>query len=183
LLVTVTSTNGINRPSPPPPSRSGMKLVCNVNIVYVNLLCEKNAQYYGQKPQLYIHEFSFCSIFHVVFAVPNGYHQGGLGSGNIHAETRWRLRLHAATRWRPRLYAATRWRPRLHAATRWQRVILHAAKWWLIFFYAATRWLPFFPVQAGFDRPGHWRPFSCQIQVIDSNGFILWCEVQTLFQI
>ncbi len=115
-----------------------------------------------------VHEFGFCcSIVHVVFAVPNGYHQGGIGCGIIHAETRWRPRLHAATRWRPRLYAAAKW----------QRFLLHAAKWRLIFFYAATRWLPFLPVQAGFVRPGQWRPFSGQIQVIDSNGFILWLSV------
>jgi hypothetical protein len=115
---------------------------------------------------LYVQKFGFCfSIVHVVFAVPNGYHQGGIGRGPIHAETRWR----------PRLHAATRWRHRLHEAAKWQRVLLHAAKWQLIFINAATRWLPFFPVQAGFNRPGQWWPFSCKIQVTELDAFIiLW---------
>ncbi len=37
-------------PSPPPPSKSGLKLVCNVNIVYGNLMSE-NSQDYAQKPK------------------------------------------------------------------------------------------------------------------------------------
>jgi hypothetical protein len=37
-------------PSPPPLSKSGLKLVCNVNIVYGNLNSE-NSQDYAQKPQ------------------------------------------------------------------------------------------------------------------------------------
>ncbi len=37
-------------PRPPPLSRSGLKLVCNVNIVYGNIKSE-NSQDYAQKPQ------------------------------------------------------------------------------------------------------------------------------------
>jgi hypothetical protein len=37
-------------PTPPPPSKSGLKLVCNVNIVYGNLKSE-NSQDFAQKPQ------------------------------------------------------------------------------------------------------------------------------------
>ncbi len=45
LLFTVISTNGF---TPPPPfSKIGLKLVCNVNIVYGNLKSE-NPQDYGQ---------------------------------------------------------------------------------------------------------------------------------------
>jgi hypothetical protein len=41
-------------------SKSGLKLVCNVNIVYRNLKPE-NSQDYAQEPQkkLYVHEFDF----------------------------------------------------------------------------------------------------------------------------
>jgi hypothetical protein len=35
---------------PPPPNKSGLKLVCNVKIVYENLRSE-NSHYYAQKPQ------------------------------------------------------------------------------------------------------------------------------------
>ncbi len=42
MLFTVTPTNGF---VPPPPCKSGLKLVCNVNIVY------GNPQDYAQKPQ------------------------------------------------------------------------------------------------------------------------------------
>jgi hypothetical protein len=35
---------------PPPPSKSGVKLVCNIKIVYGNLKSE-NSQDYAQKPQ------------------------------------------------------------------------------------------------------------------------------------
>ncbi len=49
LLFTVISTKGFSSP-PPPPSKSGLKLVCNVNIVYGNLKSE-NSQDYAQKPQ------------------------------------------------------------------------------------------------------------------------------------
>ncbi len=42
LLFTVTSTNGFY--SPPLSSKSGLKLVCNVNIVHGNLKSE-NSQY------------------------------------------------------------------------------------------------------------------------------------------
>jgi hypothetical protein len=35
---------------PPPPRKSGLKLVCNVNIIYRNLKSE-NSQDYAQKPQ------------------------------------------------------------------------------------------------------------------------------------
>jgi hypothetical protein len=60
--------------SPPPLRKSGLKLVCNVNIVYENLMSE-NSQDYAQRPQqnytfinsasetstkLYVHEFGFC---------------------------------------------------------------------------------------------------------------------------
>jgi hypothetical protein len=48
FLFTVTSTNGFY--PPPPPSKSGLKLVCNVNIVHGNLKTE-NSQDYAQKPQ------------------------------------------------------------------------------------------------------------------------------------
>jgi hypothetical protein len=46
--------------SPLPLSKSGLKLVCNVNIVYGNLKSE-NSQEYALKPQrkLYVHEFGF----------------------------------------------------------------------------------------------------------------------------
>jgi hypothetical protein len=50
LLFTVTSTNVFYSPLPPPQNKSGLKLVCNVNIVYGNLKSE-NSQYYAQKPQ------------------------------------------------------------------------------------------------------------------------------------
>jgi hypothetical protein len=51
LLFTVTSTNGFYSPPPPPPSlsKSGLKLFCNINILYGNLESE-NSQDYGQKP-------------------------------------------------------------------------------------------------------------------------------------
>jgi hypothetical protein len=48
LLFTVTSTNGFY--SPLLLSRSGLKLVCNVNIVYGHLKSE-NFRDYVQKPQ------------------------------------------------------------------------------------------------------------------------------------
>jgi hypothetical protein len=48
LLFTITSTNGFYSPSPL--SKSGMKLVCNKNIVYGNLKYE-NSQDYDQKSQ------------------------------------------------------------------------------------------------------------------------------------
>jgi hypothetical protein len=48
LLFTVTSTNGFHSPSPP--NKSGLKLVCNVNIVYGNLKSE-SSQDYAQKTQ------------------------------------------------------------------------------------------------------------------------------------
>ncbi len=47
LLLTVTSTNGFYSP---PFSKSGLKLVCNVNIIYGNLKSE-NSQNYALKPQ------------------------------------------------------------------------------------------------------------------------------------
>ncbi len=47
-LFTVTSTNGFYLS--PSLSKSGLKLVCNVNIVYGNLKSE-NSQDYAQKPQ------------------------------------------------------------------------------------------------------------------------------------
>jgi hypothetical protein len=51
LLFTITSNNGFYTPPPPPSlSKSGLKLVCNVNIVYGNLKSE-NSQDYAQKPQ------------------------------------------------------------------------------------------------------------------------------------
>jgi hypothetical protein len=50
LLFTVTSTNGFYSFPPPPLSKNGLKLVCNVNIVYGNLKSE-NSQGYAQKPQ------------------------------------------------------------------------------------------------------------------------------------
>ncbi len=42
-------TNRLYSPPPPPLSKSGLKLVCNVNIVYRNLKPE-NFQDYAQKP-------------------------------------------------------------------------------------------------------------------------------------
>jgi hypothetical protein len=36
--------------SPPPPTKNGLKLVCNINIAYGNLK-SKNSQGYAQKPQ------------------------------------------------------------------------------------------------------------------------------------
>ena len=44
----------------PPLSKSGLKLVCNVNIVHGNLT-SANSQEYAQKPQrnLYVNEFGF----------------------------------------------------------------------------------------------------------------------------
>ncbi len=47
-------------PPPPPSSKSGLKLVCKVNIVYGNLMYE-NSQDYAQKPKkkLYVHEFAY----------------------------------------------------------------------------------------------------------------------------
>jgi hypothetical protein len=49
LLFAVTSTNGFYSP-PPPLSKSGLKLVCNIDIVYGNLKSE-NSQDNAQKPQ------------------------------------------------------------------------------------------------------------------------------------
>ncbi len=50
LLFTVTATNGFYSPSPPTTrSKKGLKLVCDVNIVYENLKSE-NSQDYAQKP-------------------------------------------------------------------------------------------------------------------------------------
>ncbi len=46
LLFTVTSTNGRILLPPPPLSKSGLKVVCNVNILY-----DENSQDYVQKPQ------------------------------------------------------------------------------------------------------------------------------------
>jgi hypothetical protein len=48
MLFTDTSTNGLYFPSPL--RKSGLKLVCNVKIVYRNLMFE-NSQDYAQKPQ------------------------------------------------------------------------------------------------------------------------------------
>ncbi len=48
LLFKITSTNGFY--SVPPLSKSDLKLVCNVNIVYGNLKSE-NSEDYAQKPQ------------------------------------------------------------------------------------------------------------------------------------
>jgi hypothetical protein len=52
--------------SPPPPrSQSGLKLVCNVNIVYENLKSEKSQDYAQAETstKFYIHEFGFCSSY------------------------------------------------------------------------------------------------------------------------
>jgi hypothetical protein len=49
-VFTVTSTNGFYSSLPPLLSKSGLKLVCNVNIVYGNLKSE-NSQDYAQTPQ------------------------------------------------------------------------------------------------------------------------------------
>ncbi len=58
MLFTVTSTNGYY---PPPPGKSGLKLVCNVNIVYGNLKSE-NSQDFVQKPQ------RNCTLMNSAFA-------------------------------------------------------------------------------------------------------------------
>jgi hypothetical protein len=50
LLCTVTTTKRFYFSPPLPRSKSGSKLVCNVNIVYGNLKSE-NSQDYAQKPQ------------------------------------------------------------------------------------------------------------------------------------
>jgi hypothetical protein len=51
MLFTVTFTTDFTYPPPPPPlSKSGLKLFCNVNIVYGNLMSE-NSQDYAHKPQ------------------------------------------------------------------------------------------------------------------------------------
>ncbi len=52
LLFAVTSSNRFYPPPPPPPSlsKSGLKLVCNVKIVY-GILKSENSQDYAQKPQ------------------------------------------------------------------------------------------------------------------------------------
>jgi hypothetical protein len=47
----------------PPPSKGGLKLVCNLNIVYGNLKSE-NSQDYAQKLELYCHEFGFWADDH-----------------------------------------------------------------------------------------------------------------------
>ncbi len=50
LLLTDTSTNGFPPPPPPPRSKSGLKLVGNVNIDYKNLK-SGSSQDYAQEPQ------------------------------------------------------------------------------------------------------------------------------------
>ncbi len=51
-------------PLPPPsPSKRGLKLVCNVNIVYGNLKSE-NSQDYAQKPQRNCTSMNLASILH-----------------------------------------------------------------------------------------------------------------------
>ncbi len=52
---------GTPSPSPPPLSKSGLKLACNVNIVYGNLKSE-NSKEYTQKPQRNVHEFDFRTV-------------------------------------------------------------------------------------------------------------------------
>jgi hypothetical protein len=51
----VTSTL-IGLTPPPPPSKSGLKLVCNVNVVYRNLKSENSQE---TSTILYIYEFGF----------------------------------------------------------------------------------------------------------------------------
>jgi hypothetical protein len=55
-LMTFRSARG----DTPPPLQSGLKLVCNVNIVHGNLKSE-NSRDYAQKPQrnFYVHELGF----------------------------------------------------------------------------------------------------------------------------
>jgi hypothetical protein len=62
LLFTVTSINGFYSSL----SKSGLKLVCNVNIVNRNLKSE-NSEEYAQK--LYAHEFGFRSCMYFLFLV------------------------------------------------------------------------------------------------------------------
>ncbi len=50
FFFTLISNNVFYPPPPPPPRQSGLKLVCNVNIVYGNLKSE-NSQDYAKKPQ------------------------------------------------------------------------------------------------------------------------------------
>jgi hypothetical protein len=60
----------MSRIPPPFPSKSGLKLVCNENIVY-GILKSDNSQDYGQKPQRHCtfmnsaseHSLKLCSIF------------------------------------------------------------------------------------------------------------------------
>ncbi len=62
LLFKGVSTKGFYSP-PAPLSKSGLKLVCNVNTVYGNLMSE-TSQDYAQKPsmQLYVHEFGLAGL-------------------------------------------------------------------------------------------------------------------------
>jgi hypothetical protein len=48
-------------PPPPHPSKSGLKLVCTVNIVYENLKSENSRLCPETSAKLYIHEFGFGS--------------------------------------------------------------------------------------------------------------------------
>jgi hypothetical protein len=67
LLFTINCyTNGFN--SPPPCSKSGLKLVCNVNIVYGNLK-SVNSQDYAQKPQRNSTFMNSASVLFYPFAV------------------------------------------------------------------------------------------------------------------
>ncbi len=61
LLFTVTSINGFYSSR-----KSGLKLVCNINIVYRNLKSE-NSEEYAQK--LYAHEFGFRSYMYFLYVV------------------------------------------------------------------------------------------------------------------
>ncbi len=57
-LFTVTSTNGF---TPPPPSKSGLKMVCNVNIVTRKAqVWELSRLFPDTSTKLYVYEFGFC---------------------------------------------------------------------------------------------------------------------------
>jgi hypothetical protein len=59
MLFTVTYTNGFYSPSPL--EKSGLKLVCNINIVYRNLKFKNSRLCPETSTKLYVHEFGFCS--------------------------------------------------------------------------------------------------------------------------
>ncbi len=71
MLCTVTTIKRFYPPPPLPRSKSSLKLVCNVNIVYGNLKSE-NSQDYAQKPQRNFMFMNMASnlIYHFLFCLP-----------------------------------------------------------------------------------------------------------------